>query len=68
MGVRGNCFSSTSRIGIIFMDLKEFKKEIKEIFKTGNGSKITEALKEYYRLKRETGQGTFKSNSNLWKK
>lgn len=50
------------------MDLTDFKTEIKELLKTGNGVKITEALKEYYRLKRETGQGTFKSNSNLWKK
>ena len=51
------------------MDLTEFKKEIKDLFKTGNSVKITAALKEYYRLKRESGiQETFKSDSNLWQK
>lgn len=51
------------------MDLTEFKKEIRDLFKTGDGSKITSALKEYYRLKKENGQEIiFKSDSNLWKK
>ena len=51
------------------MDLTEFRKEIKEIIKTGDGPKITAALKEYYRLKRQSGiQETFKSNSKLWVK
>jgi len=51
------------------MDLTEFRKEIKDLLKTGNGPKITAALKEYYRLKRNSGQETiFKSDSNLWGK
>jgi len=51
------------------LDLTEFKKEIRDLFKTGNGPKITKALLEYYRLKRENGQEViFKSDSNLYKK
>jgi hypothetical protein len=51
------------------MDLTEFRKEVKDVIKTGNGPKITKALLEYYRLKRENGQEViFKTNSKLWNK
>jgi len=51
------------------MDLNEFRKEVKDIIKTGNGSKITKALLEYYRLKKESGQEViFKTDSKLWNK